>query len=143
MDILVPKHLDFTRQVIEHTPAFAPPVDGEPEVDEKAQDVKQREEEGQRQRQANAESGDVGHKAIYGSVTNADVAAIIRQRLSTNDEASQVVIEDADVVFVNVRDESGRIGMTDRVKHVGDFRIEINIRGAEAPIGRVVRISAL
>lgn len=78
-----------------------------------------------------------GPQAIYGSVSTHDVLVAIRAAMAENDEARTVVLREDDVRFVDlVADE------TDRVKHVGDFKVEIKVKGAEGGVKRNVRIIA-
>ncbi|KAF2730815.1 hypothetical protein EJ04DRAFT_444328 [Polyplosphaeria fusca] len=75
---------------------------------------------------------------IYGSVSTSDVVATIKSALAHNDEAARVILNDADVRFVNGHAE----GDETRVKKLGTFTIEIKVPGAEAPVRRSVRIRA-
>lgn len=76
--------------------------------------------------------------AIYGSVSTTDIVMTIKSALAHNDEAARVVLSDNDVKFVaGVED-----GDSTRVKHLGTFKIEIQVPGAEAPITRTVRVRA-
>lgn len=62
--------------------------------------------------------------------------------LAANDEAARVVFGEEDVRFINVRDEAGRLGESDRVKQLGEYQVEVRIRGGEAPVKRAVRVLA-
>lgn len=75
--------------------------------------------------------------AIYGSVSTSDVALSIKALLAENEEASKVVISDEDVKFIGdvVADED--VG---RVKHIGEFQIDIQVKGAATPVRRLVRV---
>jgi hypothetical protein len=75
---------------------------------------------------------------IYGSVSTADVVATIRTALEHNDEAARVILSENDVRFVEGHAE----GDATRVKQLGNFKVEIQVPGAEAPITRTVRIRA-
>lgn len=80
--------------------------------------------------------------AIFGSVSASDVATAMKAVLATNDEAARVVFGEEDVRFVNVKDENGKTGETDRVKYLGDYQVEVRVKGAEAIVKRVVRVLA-
>lgn len=62
----------------------------------------------------------------------------MRASLANNDEAARVIVIDEDIRFVSGNDESEM----DRVKHLGDYNIEVKIRGAEQVVRRVVRVLA-
>ncbi|KAF2280309.1 uncharacterized protein EI97DRAFT_447854 [Westerdykella ornata] len=74
--------------------------------------------------------------AIYGSVSTADVVAVVKSALAHNDEAARVVLSDSDVRFLDPSAE----GDGSRVKQLGSFKVEIKVPGAEAPIVRTVRV---
>ncbi|KAF2145164.1 uncharacterized protein K452DRAFT_284549, partial [Aplosporella prunicola CBS 121167] len=132
IDNFIPPRLDFSRPVIE---APAPEAPATPQRSRgqfsSAADVlaaasmaaaKQKPEE----------------TAIHGSVSTSDIASSIKAMLADNEEASRVVLSEADVHFI-----SGTTGEdTDRVKHVGEFEVEIKIKGADEGIKRRVRVKA-
>lgn len=64
--------------------------------------------------------------------------------LAENEEASKVVFGEEDVRFVDVEVEgqTERLAETDRVKHLGEFEVEVRIRGGGAAVKRVVRVVA-
>ena len=72
-------------------------------------------------------------QALFGSVSVADVAAKIRQNLSENLEASMVSVAEEDVKFLGVKE-------SDRVKHVGEYQVEIRIKGSDVVVKRAVRV---
>lgn len=74
--------------------------------------------------------------SIYGSVSTADILSSIRNDLARNDEAARIVLTEEDVRIVNLAegDETGR------VKRLGDFEVDIRIKGAEEPLKRIVRV---
>lgn len=76
--------------------------------------------------------------AIYGSVSTADIASTIKSALAHNDEAARVVLSENDIKFVTGHDEDD----SSRVKRMGNFRVEIQVPGAEAPLTRQVRVRA-
>ncbi|KAF2148204.1 hypothetical protein K461DRAFT_324579 [Myriangium duriaei CBS 260.36] len=77
---------------------------------------------------------------IFGSVTTADVAAVVTQALAHNDEASRVLVTEEDIIFIDVKDEGGNLAVTNRVKSLGRFKVEIKVKGAEEPVMRIVNI---
>ncbi|KAF2500144.1 hypothetical protein BU16DRAFT_534771 [Lophium mytilinum] len=81
-----------------------------------------------------AEKKASGMVGIYGSVTTADVATSIRQSLANNDEAARVTLAENEIRFV----EGLVDGETSRVKHLGKFKVEIQVKGAEQPLLRSV-----
>jgi hypothetical protein len=78
---------------------------------------------------------------IYGSVSTADVAMNIRALLAADQEGSRVIISPEDIIFtISVKeDEPGNI---DRVKHLGDFEVEIKVKGVKDPLRKTVRVLA-
>lgn len=74
--------------------------------------------------------------SIYGSVSTADIANSIKEALAENEEAARVVISEGDVRFLNPKDDSD----TTRVKHLGDYGIEITLKGAETSVTRTVKV---
>lgn len=83
-----------------------------------------------------------GAQAIYGSVSTNDVLNAVRAAMGNNDESARVTIVEEDIKFVDVggdvaAEESGRV-----VKHVGDFTVEIRVKGAEESIRRLVKVNA-
>jgi len=76
--------------------------------------------------------------AIYGSVSTTDVVTTIKAALAHNEEAARVVLSDNDVRFVSGNED----GDATRVKQLGNFKVEIQVPGAEAPITRSVRVRA-
>jgi len=78
-------------------------------------------------------SASAGSQALFGSVSAADVAAIIRQNLSQNLEASMISVAEEDVRFVGVKE-------SDRVKHIGEYQIEVRVKGSDEAVKRAVRV---
>ena len=76
-------------------------------------------------------------QAIYGSVSTHDVLVAMRAAMATNDEAARVHLAEGDIKFVNVAAEDEH-----RVKHVGDFTVEIRPKGAENAVRRSIRVIA-
>jgi hypothetical protein len=79
-----------------------------------------------------------GPVAIYGSVSTADVAAYIKEYVAYNDEASQVVLHENDIRFVGI----SQLEESSKVKHLGEYDVEISIKGSEGVIGRKVVVLA-
>lgn len=77
-------------------------------------------------------------RAIFGSVTPQDVLAAVREGMARNDEAARVVLLESEIAFVDLPDVLG--AEAGRVKHMGDFTVEIRARGAEGAVRRVVRV---
>lgn len=136
LDIFVHPRLDFYRQPL-------PPVVEEKEEAPAAPAVKER------MRTASSAAADLleartavpkvkpaadaGPQGIYGSVSANDVLVAIRAATATNDEAARIVVREEDVVFLD--EKVGRA-----VKFVGDFTVEIGVKGAEKGIKRTVRV---
>lgn len=79
-----------------------------------------------------------GQQAIYGSVSSHDVLVAVRAVMgNSTDEARRVVLHDGDVVFVGLEQ-----GDHERVKHVGEFMVEIKVGGVETGVKRIVRVHA-
>ena len=89
--------------------------------------------------------------AIYGSVSAADVASAIRVWLSVSEEASRIVLAAEDVRFVRKKDESlvsgAQIETEDagtwegsKIKELGEFDIEICVKGASDVVRRIVAV---
>lgn len=76
-----------------------------------------------------------GPLAIYGSVSRHDVLVHIRAAIARNDEAAKVILEENDIEFLDAEVE--REG---KVKHVGDFTIEVHVKGGEQRLKRTVRV---
>ena len=66
----------------------------------------------------------------------------MKASLAENDEASKVVFGEEDVKFVDVSVDGQLLPETDRVKHLGEFQVEVHIRGVAEPVKRTVRVLA-
>lgn len=77
--------------------------------------------------------------SIYGSVTTADVAESVKAALANTEEGARVVLGADDVKIIRTEEESD--GETDRFKTLGEFQVEIQVKGGEA-ITRTVHIKA-
>ncbi|KAH0562240.1 hypothetical protein GP486_003063 [Trichoglossum hirsutum] len=77
---------------------------------------------------------------IYGSVSTADVATSIRALLATDEEGSRVVISPEEIIFLNSISEEDELGDVDRVKRLGDFEVEIKVKGMKDSLKKTVRV---
>lgn len=82
----------------------------------------------------------VGPQAIYGSVSTHDVLMAVRAAMKENDEAGRVVLGEEDVKFVGLAADEG--SGEDRVKHAGEYEVEVRPRGAENGVKITVRVVA-
>ncbi len=75
---------------------------------------------------------------IYGSVSTADIASSIKALLAESEDGSRVVVTPEDITLGDglSRDEDGE----DRLKQLGDFKIEISLKGASERLSRIVRV---
>ena len=82
---------------------------------------------------------------IFGSVSTADIAESIKAVLAERPEGARVVIGAEDIVILQDRDdELGHQGKGiegDRLKALGDFRVEVRVKGGE-PVVRTVSVKA-
>lgn len=137
LEIFVNPRLDFYRQ----------PIIEEKELEEEAPAAPKIKE---RQRTASSAAADLlaarmqapkeppkpaGPQAIYGSVSTYDILVAVRVAIAENDEAARVILAEGDIRFM---DEEARA--EGKVKHVGDFTIEIKVKGAERGVKRTVRV---
>ncbi|KAF2097573.1 hypothetical protein NA57DRAFT_58149 [Rhizodiscina lignyota] len=128
LQIFIPARIDFYRQPIEAEPA--PAEDRTPAVSAAASILSAA--------AASEKSKTSASASIFGSVSTSDVATSIRAVLAENDEAGRIVLSDDDVQFVRqtvtISEEK------DRVKHLGEFEVEIHIKGAPEAVKRIVRV---
>lgn len=135
LEIFVEPRLDFYRQPI---------------MEEKESEPEKPKEESKRERTRTASSAAfdllaarssqpksevVAPLAIYGSVSKHDVLIHMRAAIARNDEAAKVIIQEEDIVFLDRSVEA-----EGKIKHVGDFTIEIEVKGADQRIRRTVRV---
>ncbi|EME88689.1 uncharacterized protein MYCFIDRAFT_35247 [Pseudocercospora fijiensis CIRAD86] len=73
--------------------------------------------------------------AIYGSVSAHDILVAVRAAIATNDEAARVLIAEQDIHFMDPQAQS-----ENKIKSIGDFTIELKIKGVEQGIRRTVRV---
>ncbi|PPJ58056.1 hypothetical protein CBER1_03865 [Cercospora berteroae] len=137
LEVFVPHRMDFYRQ----------PIVEEPKVD-KVEEAPPKEDNKQRSA-SNAAADLLAARtqkplnkpqpkltgAIYGSVSQHDILVAVRASIATNDEASRVIVTEQDIEFLN---EPARTDK--RIKEVGDFTIEIKVKGEENGIKRTVRV---
>ena len=83
---------------------------------------------------------------IYGSVSTADIAASIKAALNLaatskeNEEAARVVLNAEDISVV--KEEGADIaGDVDRIKSLGDFAVNIRVKGGES-VRKMIRVRA-
>ncbi|TVY59661.1 hypothetical protein LSUE1_G008093 [Lachnellula suecica] len=122
MDSILPPNLDFYRQSIE--PAL-PPKKVSPSLPSKAA-ISEAASEGTAQ----------SNLAIYGSVSTADIATILKAILAEDKQGEQVVLSESDISFVEEMEEK------DRVKTLGIFEFEIRLKGAPDALRRTIKVSA-
>lgn len=60
-----------------------------------------------------------------------------------NEDARRIVLGADEVKFVNLSVNGPTQPETDRVKHVGEYRVHVQIKGAELPVERLVRVVPL
>lgn len=138
VEIFAPSRLDFWRQpIIEEKPKEPEQPAPEPEKPLQfggaAGDLL-----AARRREPEKQKEEVPSQAIYGSVSTNDVLVALRAALGVNDEAGRVVLHENDISFVDLPDLEG--SEASRVKHTGEFMVEIKIRGSGRAIRRPVRV---
>jgi len=121
----IPPRLDFYRAVIS-----APEASTSPESE--------RDEAKAAQASGNTVEGKLATN-IYGSVSAADVAGAVRAVLQQKDLAGRIVLEDSDIKFI--RAGTGE-DAADRVKQIGEYVVEVKVKGHEEAIRRKVRVLA-
>lgn len=77
-----------------------------------------------------------GKKAIFGSVSTSDIAASIRELLAKDAEGSRIVLGPEDISFAIATEES------DRVKHLGQFEVDIRVKGSPKALRRTINVVA-
>src|SRR4051812_48977560 len=111
LGIFVPKRLDFTRTAVEVVEE--PPAPALPPSSSKAAQILAEVAEKARQKPKDEP------RAIYGSVSNADVLTEIRTLLARNDEAARIQLHEDDIKFVTKKEGED----SKRVKTLGEFEI--------------------
>lgn len=76
---------------------------------------------------------------IYGSVTTADIAESVKALLAETEDGARVVLGADDVKIV--RTEEGSDAETDRFKTLGEFQVEVQVKGGGA-VTKTVHIKA-
>ena len=76
--------------------------------------------------------------AIYGSVTIQDVLTVIRGAMGEDEDAKSVALHEGDLKFVDLPQSED--SDTDRLKHLGDFTVEIKVKGAEDGVRKIVGV---
>lgn len=79
-----------------------------------------------------------GPTPIYGSVSALDVLQAVRATMARNDEAARVILHEEDIVFVDLPET--KHSEAGKVKHIGDFTVEMKVRGSDVVIKRTVRV---
>lgn len=77
-------------------------------------------------------------QGIYGSISSHDVLMAVRAAMAENDEAARVVLQESEIRLIDPATEDG--AEAGKVKHIGDFVVEIRVRGAEEVVHRTVRV---
>jgi ribosomal protein L9 len=72
--------------------------------------------------------------SIYGSVSTTDIVENLKAILAQDGKGSRVVLTPEDIVFVNQEEEK------DRVKHLGDFEVDIKVKGATTAVRRNIAV---
>lgn len=75
--------------------------------------------------------------AIFGSVSTMDVANHIRDHVSYNDEAAMIQMSEANVKFIDLPADEDPT----RVKHLGEYKVQISFKGTEATLLRKLAVS--
>jgi len=86
------------------------------------------------QESGSAEAAPAG-TPIYGSVSTADVATSIKALLASTELAGRIALADDDIHFTN-----SEVANAGRIKQVGEYEIEIRVKGREESIKRKVRV---
>lgn len=118
LDVLLPTNLEFTRNPVQRAPS-----ENKSRLPASVQHLLK----------ASTPEGPV---AIYGSVSTSDIATFIKEHIAYNDEAAQIQISDSNVKFVGLPSEED----ASRVKHLGEFEVEISMKGAEATLNKRILV---
>lgn len=83
--------------------------------------------------------------SIFGSVSTADIAESVKAVLGQTTEGARVVIGSEDIAIVQQKDgdfeHQGKGIEGDRLKALGDFQVEVRVKGGEAVV-RTVSVKA-
>ena len=141
IDAYVPQYLEFFRPVIsisetERAESSSPQITSSLAASLAAADLAE----------ALAPPSKSQPSAIYGSVSTADIVANIKALMTSGgdsaeaEEAARVVLSSEDITIE--REEGAQVGEElDRIKTLGDFIINIQVKGGEV-VRRVVRVNA-
>lgn len=140
LEIFVPAHIDFYRQpIIEEKPTTPPPQQPKspqhPTLAGAAADLMAA------RSAVPLPSKPTGPQSIYGSVSTHDVLVAIRDAVARNDEAARIALTEADITFVELVEGSEETDAT-RVKHVGEYQVDITVKGTMVPVRRTVKVIA-
>jgi len=139
LEIFVPSRLDFYRQPIPEEAKEPEPStsddDRAPKMRGAAADLF-----AARMQQQSAEKAKA-LQAIYGSVSAQDILAAVRAVMGTNEESARVLVAEEDITFVE-ENRAASVEEGGRIKHVGDYVVEIKIKGAEEGIRRLIKVHA-
>lgn len=126
-EIFVPARLDFWRTVNEESASGAAKRRGAGAASSAAADLLA----------ARTRAVTTG-QPIYGSLTLHEILLAIRAAMGTNDEAKQVLLNQSDLAVVEWPVKEG--GEPDRLKHIGDYKLEVRFKGVEQPATRTIRV---
>lgn len=73
---------------------------------------------------------------IYGSVSTSDIATNLKAVLAEDTRGVRILFNAEQISFVEETEEK------DRVKHLGEFNIEIRLKGASESVRRKIQIRA-
>ncbi|MDI1492969.1 MAG: Fructose-bisphosphate aldolase 1 [Ramalina farinacea] len=86
---------------------------------------------------------DVGHslhaEPIFGSVSTSDIADSIKALLAQDEEGARIVLSAEEVTILTSEGVEGG----DRVKALGEFPIEVKMRGGRDTVRRIVSVTAV
>ncbi|ESZ96448.1 hypothetical protein SBOR_3180 [Sclerotinia borealis F-4128] len=74
--------------------------------------------------------------SIYGSVSTTDIAVKMKTILAQDSEGKRIVFGPENIKFVQETDEQ------DRVKHLGTFEVDIQLKGFPDSVRKAIRINA-
>ena len=76
---------------------------------------------------------------IFGSVSTSDIADSIKALLAQDEEGARIVLSAEDVTILTGEGVEGG----DRVKALGEFPIEVKVRGGRDSVRRIVSVTAV
>lgn len=74
--------------------------------------------------------------SIYGSVSTTDIANKARELVAHNDEAAKILFNEDNIRLPDLQAAEDR----KRIKRLGEFEVEIMMKGADAKVVRNVRV---